>query len=106
MREAVMLWTRAERRRGVEAVVVLAAEIMAPMTRTESAVVVLAAEIMAPMTRTESTGPFLMVSGSSTVRRRGRSPEDDRAWIRGTGTGFAPPGHAAEPAGVTTAGSS
>jgi hypothetical protein len=83
-----MWWTRAERRRGVEAVVVLAAEIMAPMTRTES------------------TGPFLMVSGSSTVRRRGRSPEDDRARIRGTGTGFAPPGHAAEPAGVTTAGSS
>ena len=54
-----MWWTRAERRRGVEAVVVLAAEIMAPMTMTES------------------TGPFLMVSGSSTVRRRGRSLEDD-----------------------------
>jgi len=44
-----MWWTRAERRRGVEAVVVLAAEIMAPMTRTES------------------TGPFLMVSGSSSA---------------------------------------
>jgi hypothetical protein len=67
-----MWWTRAERRRGVEAVVVLAAEIMAPMTRTES------------------TGPFLMVSGSSTVRRRGRSLEDDRARLTGTGTGFAP----------------
>jgi len=86
-----MWWTRAERRRGVEAVVVLAAEIMAPMTRTES------------------TGPFLMVSGSSTVRRRGRSLEDDRARLTGTasaGTGFAPPGNAAEPAVVTTAGSS
>ena len=67
-----MWWTRAERRRGVEAVVVLAAEIMAPMTRTES------------------TGPFLMVSGSSTVRRRGRSLEEDRARLTGTGTGFAP----------------
>ena len=54
---------------------------------------------MAPMTRTESTGPFLMVSGSSTVRRRGRRLEDDRAQLTGftgftgfTDTGSAPPG--------------
>jgi len=31
------------------------------------AAVVLAAEVMAPMTRTESTGPYSMVSGSSSA---------------------------------------
>jgi hypothetical protein len=59
-----MWWTRAERRRGVEAVVVLAAEIMAPMTRTES------------------TGPLLMASGSSSAptgpQPRGRPRPDHR----------------------------
>jgi hypothetical protein len=71
------------------------------------AAVVLAVAVMAPMTRTESTGPYSMVSGSSSAPT-GPDLEDDRARL----TGFTATqasrrmGQAGEPAGVTAAGSS
>ncbi len=52
------------------------------------AAVVLAVAVMAPMTRTESTGPYSMASGRA-VRRKGRSLEDYRARLTGTRAAWA-----------------
>ena len=77
-----MWWTRGERRR-----------------RRGNALV-----RMAPMTRTESTGPYSMVSGSSSAPT-GPDLEDDHARLTGFTATQVSRRQAGEPAGVTAAGS-